>query len=94
MLIETGLVGTALFAVFLYWVFRRLKLAREVGGDLVRAGNPLGRRVRPLAWGMTAALAGTMAANVFYLTMGFYYFYAFLAFALAAPLVFRPARTR
>ena len=33
-----------------------------------------------------------MAANVFYLTMQFYYFYAFLAFALAAPLVFRPSR--
>ena len=49
-------------------------------------------RVRPLAWGMTAALVGTMAANVFYLTMRFYYFYAFLAFALAAPLVFRPSR--
>jgi hypothetical protein len=48
--------------------------------------------VRPLAWGLTAALAGTLAANAFYLTMQFYYFYAFLAFALAAPLVFRPAR--
>jgi hypothetical protein len=29
-----------------------------------------------------------MAANVFYLTMQFYYFYVFLAFALAVPLVF------
>jgi O-antigen ligase len=93
LLIETGLVGTALFAVFLWWVFRRLRVARAVGAQLARAGDPLGRRVRPLAWGMTAALAGTMAANVFYLTMGFYYFYAFLAFALAAPLVFRPSRT-
>ena len=35
--------------------------------------------MRPLAWGLTAALAGTMAANAFYLTMQFYYFYAFLA---------------
>ncbi len=94
LLIETGLVGTALFAIFLWWVFRRLRVARALGGQLVRSGNPLGRRVRPLAWGMTAALAGTMAANVFYLTMGFYYFYAFVAFALAAPLVFRPARTQ
>jgi hypothetical protein len=68
---------------------------------LVTAGDPLGRRVRPLAWGCTAGLAGTMAANVFYLTMQFYYFYAFLMLALAIPLVFgarararppRPAR--
>jgi hypothetical protein len=29
-----------------------------------------------------------MAANVFYLTMQFYYFYAFAAFCLATPLVF------
>jgi len=44
--------------------------------------------VRPLAWGMVAALLGTMAANAFYLTMQFYYFYAFAALALAMPLVF------
>ena len=50
--------------------------------------DPLGARVRPLAWGMTAALVGTMAANAFYLTMQFYYFYAFAALLLAAPLVF------
>jgi hypothetical protein len=41
---------------------------------------------------MTAALAGTMASNAFYLTMQFYYFYAFAALALAVPLVFRPRR--
>ena len=45
-------------------------------------------RVRPLAWGMVAALLGTMAANAFYLTMQFYYFYAFAALVLATPLVF------
>jgi O-antigen ligase len=94
LLIETGLVGTTLFAIFLLWIFMRLGAARALGTQLVHAGDPLGRRVRPLAWGMTAALVGTMAANVFYLTMGFYYFYAFLAFVLAAPLVFRPSRAR
>ena len=47
----------------------------------------LAARVRPLAWGMTAALAGTMAANLFYLTMQFYYFYAFAMLALALPIV-------
>ena len=44
--------------------------------------------MRPLAWGFTAALAGTIAANAFYLTMQFYYFYALLALALTVPVVF------
>ena len=44
--------------------------------------------MRPLAWGCTAALAGTLASNAFYLTMQFYYFYAFVALALAIPVVF------
>ncbi len=71
LLVETGIVGTALFGVFLWWVFRHLRLAR--------AFEPR------LAWGLTAALVGTMAANLFYLTMQFYYFYVFAAFALALP---------
>jgi O-antigen ligase len=91
LIVETGLVGTVLFALFLFWVFVRLKVARELGNRLARAGSPLARRVRPLAWGWTAALAGTMAANFFYLTMSFYYFFVFLALALAMPLVFGPA---
>ena len=37
---------------------------------------------------MTAALTGTIAANFFYLTMSFYYFYAFVALALALPVVY------
>ena len=44
--------------------------------------------MRPLAWGLTAALVGTIAANAFYLTMQFYYFYALALLALATPLVF------
>ena len=44
--------------------------------------------MRPLAWGLTAALAGTMAANLFYLTMSFYYFYAFAILAVTAYGVF------
>ena len=37
---------------------------------------------------MTAALVGTMAANVFYLTMSFLYFYVFAMLVLATPAVF------
>jgi O-antigen ligase len=88
LLVETGIVGTLLFAAFLWWFFRRLRAARALGRALQRARDPLAARVRPLAWGCTAALAGTMAANAFYLTMQFYYFYAFAALALAVPAVF------
>jgi O-antigen ligase len=88
LIVETGLVGTALFAIFLWWVFRRLRVARALGRALAAAHDPLAARVRPLAWGCTAALAGTLAANFFYLTMQFYYFYAFIALALAVPVVF------
>jgi hypothetical protein len=88
LIVETGLVGTALFAAFLFWVFRRLQAARALGRALAAARDPLAARVRPLAWGCTAALAGTLAANAFYLTMQFYYFYAFTALALAVPAVF------
>jgi hypothetical protein len=90
LLVETGLIGTALFAIFLIWVFVRLHQARDLGRRLAAAQDPLAARVRPLAWGCTAALAGTLASNAFYLTMQFYYFFAFLALALAIPVVFSP----
>ena len=82
LIVETGLVGAVLFGLFIVWVFARLKRARQLGRALTAARDPLAARVRPLAWGFTAALAGTIAANAFYLTMQFYYFYALLALAL------------
>jgi O-antigen ligase len=88
LLVETGIIGTALFAAFLVFLFRRLGMARRLGRALAAARDPLAARVRPLAWGLTAALVGTMAANAFYLTMQFYYFYAFAQLALALPIVF------
>ena len=87
-LVETGLVGTALFGVFVVWLFRRLGAARRLGRALAAARDPLAARVRPLAWGMTAALVATLVANLFYLTMTFYYFYVFAALAVALPVVF------
>jgi hypothetical protein len=92
LIVETGIVGAALFGAFLLWIFRRLRSARGLGRALAAAGDPLAARVRPLAWGLTAALVGTMAANAFYLTMQFYYFYAFAVLALTAPIVFARAR--
>ena len=73
---------------FLLYVLHRLGVARRIGRALAAAGNPEAARVRPLAWGMTAALLGTMAANAFYLTLSFFYFFVFAALALATPIVF------
>jgi hypothetical protein len=93
LIVETGLVGTVAFFLFLRYLFARLRAARALGRRLSIEGEPLARRVRPLAWGLTAALAGTLAANLFYLTMVFYYFYAVAVLALALPIVFgRPLR--
>jgi O-antigen ligase len=88
LIVETGLIGFVLFLLFLRYLFVRLRAAWGLGKLLDAARDPMGRRVRPLAWGFTAALAGTMAANLFYLTMQFYYFYGFAALVLALPLVF------
>lgn len=92
LLVESGLIGTVLYACFLLWVFIRLQQARLFGRALDRRGDPLAARVRPLAWGWTAALVGTMASNTFYLTMSFFYFDVLLAFALAVVPVFASAQ--
>jgi len=89
-IVESGLIGFLVWIVFLRYVFVRLCAARRLGRLLDRISDEEARRVRPLAWGLTAAFVGTMAANFFYLTMQFYYFYAFVALALALPVVFGP----
>ena len=92
LLVEGGLVGTALFAIFLWYLFTQLGAAQRLGRALAAARDPLAARVRPLSWGLTAALLGTMAANVFYLTMSFLYFYVFAMLVLVTPTVFARAR--
>ena len=78
-----------LFLAYLIYFFARLGAFRRLGKSLAIAGETLAAaRVRPLAWGLTAALVGTLAANAFYLTMQFYYFFVFAMFAFVAPLVF------
>jgi hypothetical protein len=72
----------------LVYLFARASFARRLGRALAAAGDPAAARVTPLAWGMTAALLGTLFANVFYLTMSFYYFYVFVTLLLALPIVF------
>ena len=92
--VETGIAGTALFAGYLAYMLARLGALRRIGRALARAGDGAAARVRPLAWGLTAALLGTMAGNVFYLTMHMYYFFVFMVFVLAAPVVFAGAPGR
>jgi O-antigen ligase/polysaccharide polymerase Wzy-like membrane protein len=93
--VESGIVGSALFVVFVLWVFHRLGVGRRIGRALDAVRDPLGARVRPLSWGMTAALVATLVSNIFYLTMTFYYFYVFAALAVAIPVVFaRPLPRR
>ncbi len=88
LLVEGGLAGAAVFAAFVAYLLHRLGVARRVGRALAAAGNPEAARVRPLAWGLTGALVGTLAANAFYLTLSFFYFFVFAAIALATPIVF------
>jgi O-antigen ligase len=92
LIVETGLVGTLVFALFLRYLFVRLRAARRLGRALAAARDPLAARLRPLAWGLTATVAGTMAANAFYLTMQFYYFYFLVILVLALLVVFGRAR--
>jgi len=89
LLAETGIVGTALFLAYVVYLFRRLGALRRLGRGLAAAGDAASARVRPLGWGLTAALAGTLAANAFYLTMQMYYFFALAMLIVAAPAVFR-----
>ena len=86
--VESGLVGALLFLAFLGYLFLRLSNGRAIGRALAAAGDGLAARVRPLEWGMTAALVATMASNFFYLTMSFYYFFVFAMLAIVAPAVF------
>ena len=74
-LTETGVVGTVAFGLFLAFIVLRLRAAARA------ATNPMDKA---LVVGLAAVLVGTMAANIFYLTMTFYYFYAFLILVLAA----------
>ena len=86
--VETGIVGALLFLGFLGYLFHRLAVGRALGRALAAAGDGIAARVRPLEWGLTAALVATMASNAFYLTMSFYYFYVFAMLVIVTPAVF------
>jgi O-antigen ligase len=80
-LTETGVVGTLAFGLFLAYIVLRLRAAARAVANAKDGA---------LVVGLAAVLVGTMAANIFYLTMTFYYFYAFLILVLTAA----PTRAR
>jgi hypothetical protein len=88
LIVEGGVFGTLVFLAFIAYLFVRLHALRRLGRALARARDPRALQVRPLAYGLTGALVGTLAANAFYLTLPFYYFYVFAMLVLAAPVVF------
>ncbi|MGH3021693.1 MAG: hypothetical protein ACRDNR_16270, partial [Gaiellaceae bacterium] len=80
-------VGGVLVVAYLVYLFARLGAARRLGGLLASDGDPGAAGLRAVAWGITAAVVGTLAANAFYLTMQMYYFVALAVLAFAVPLV-------
>jgi O-antigen ligase len=81
-LVETGVVGLALYLCFFGWIL-------ACAQSMHHTHDP---QRRLLAHGLVAALIGTAAANVFYLTMGFDYFYVVLLLVVAGMALFAPAR--
>jgi hypothetical protein len=80
LLVETGLAGTALYLAFIGYCVLRLRAAHRLSAKR----GPEVPQFDALVWGLGAALAGTMVANAFYLTMTFAYFYVFLALVIMA----------
>ena len=81
---ETGLVGAVVFAAFLAWVALRLAVILRASHALQRLGDEKAGDWHDLAIGLSAGLAATLIANVFYLTMQFYYFYGVVLIVAAA----------
>jgi len=81
-LVETGIVGFSLYLVYFAWLVAnsaRMRLAADP--DISRFG-----------WGILAGLAGTAAANLFYLTMSLEYFFVVALLAVAGAALFAPER--
>ncbi len=81
-LVETGIVGLAVYlAYFFYLVACAMAIRKATDPDIRAAG-----------WGTTAALIGTAAANFFYLTMSFDYFFALAVLTIGGMVLFSRAR--
>ena len=81
-LVETGLVGMAVYLAYFGYLLASAAAIR-------RANDP---DISRLGYGLLAALVATAAANLFYLTMTFDYFFALALLAVAGAAMFGPVR--
>jgi hypothetical protein len=82
-LVETGMAGLCVYLVwFAYLMLTAAAVGRSPDEDAARFGS-----------GMLAALAATAAANFFYLTMQFSYFFVLAMLVVSGALLFAPARS-
>ena len=83
-LVETGMAGLCVYLVwYAYLTLSAAAIGRSSDEDAARFGS-----------GLLAALAGTAAANFFYLTMQFSYFFVVAMLVVSGALLFAPARVR
>jgi len=81
-LVETGLVGMAVYLAYFGYLLASAAAIRQADDpDISRLGH-----------GLLAALVATAAANLFYLTMTFDYFFALALLAVAGAAMFGPVR--
>lgn len=81
-LVETGVAGMTVYLVwFGYLLLNAVAASHSENEDAARFGG-----------GLLAALAGTAAANFFYLTMSFPYFFVLAMLVVTACTLFAPAR--
>jgi O-antigen ligase len=81
---ETGLAGAFVFCAFLVWVGIRLAVILRAAAVLERRDDPEASDWHGLGIGLTAGFVATLVANIFYLTMQFYYFYGLILIIVAA----------
>jgi len=81
-LVETGLVGMAVYLAYFGYLLASAAAIRQ-------ARDP---DISRLGYGLLAALVATAAANLFYLTMTFDYFFALALLAVAGAAMFGPVR--
>ena len=81
-LVETGMIGlTVYLAYFGYTVLSAATMRRSESDYAARLGT-----------GMLAAIVGTAAANFFYLTMSFPYFFVMVLLTIAGAALYAPKR--
>lgn len=79
-LVETGVLGLIVYVTyFLYLIANAARIRLAADPDTSRLG-----------YGLTAAIIGTGAANFFYLTMTFDYFFALALLAVTGVVLFAP----